>query len=176
MRHSPTKNSLHCGGRLFVSYPFLSRDVYIIDIIRWREVITKLGGKDLACFKINRKDGSRFIDPVSPSTCVREIFADSKISTSTGVSAFKSNLLVHTYPDSLSVRLLTSKGIFGSCENFIAEHYFASFTCLRRLIRATDIERSQGHRLLKKPQNVEPPFGIIELYRIIHSCTVVIAS
>ena len=71
VRHTPTKNSLHCGGRLFVLYPFLCRDVYIIDIIRWREVITKLEGKDLACFKINRKDGSRFIDPVSPSTCVR---------------------------------------------------------------------------------------------------------
>ena len=70
-------------------------------------MITKLEGKDLACFKINRKDGSRFIDPVSPVHMCPDIFADSKISTSTGVSAFKSNLLVHTYPDSLSVRLLT---------------------------------------------------------------------
>ena len=69
-RHTPTKNSSHCGRRLFVLYPFLCPDVYIIDIIRWRDVITKLEGNDLACFKINRKDGSHFIDPVSPSTCV----------------------------------------------------------------------------------------------------------
>ena len=36
------------------------------------------------------------------------------------VSVFKSNLPVHTYPDSLSVRQLICKAIIGSRENFIA--------------------------------------------------------
>ena len=57
-------------GDVFLSCTRFCADVYIIDIIRWRDVITKLEGNDLACFKINRKDGSHFIDPVSPSTCV----------------------------------------------------------------------------------------------------------
>ena len=36
------------------------------------------------------------------------------------VSVFKSNLPVHTYSDSLSIRQLIYKAISGSCENFIA--------------------------------------------------------
>ena len=66
VRHSPTKNSLHCGGRLFVSYPFWCRDVYIIDIIRWREVITKLEGKDLLVSKLTEK-----MDLASLTLCPR---------------------------------------------------------------------------------------------------------
>ena len=37
------------------------------------------------------------------------------------VSVFNSNLLVHTYPDSLLLRQLICTAIFGSCENFIAK-------------------------------------------------------
>ena len=70
--------------------------------------------------------------------------------------------------DSLWVRQLICKSMFGSCKNFIAnllqwlfhrrncptEHYFTRLTCLRSPIRP----------IRKKLQNVEAPFCIIEVY------------
>ena len=107
------------------------------------------------------------------STCIRTFwnrkffFADSKIPRS-HFSVFKSNLLVHMHLDSLWVRQLICKSMFGSCENFIAnllqwlfhrwncptKHYFTGLTCLRRPILP----------IRKTLQNVETPFCIIEVY------------
>ena len=70
--------------------------------------------------------------------------------------------------DSLWVRQLNCKSMFGSCENFIAnllqwlfhrrncptKHYFTRLTCLRR----------PNLPIRKKLQNVEAPFCIIEVY------------
>ena len=47
------------------------------------------------------------------------LFPDSKISTSTRIR-IQIELPVHTYPDSLSVRQLIGKAIFGSYKIFIA--------------------------------------------------------
>ena len=82
-------------------------------------------------------------------------FADLKIVSTSTHSVFKSNLPVHTYPDSLSPHQLICEAIFGSYENFLSnllqylfrwqnchtEHNFARLTCLRRPICPSDIKR-----------------------------------
>ena len=92
---------------------------------------------------------------------------------STHVSVFKSNLPVHTYPDSLSVRQLIGKRSSALAKFY--RQYSSVNVSLRKLshqalFRSFNFFTASNPSVLfgKKLQNVKLQFGIIE-------CTVIIA-
>ena len=83
------------------------------------------------------------------------------------MSVFKSNLPVHTYPDSRSVRqLICNKAIFGSTKILSPVCFTVKIVKSSTIFHSFNLFTASNPSVLhgKKLQNVKPPFGVIEVY------------